>query len=139
VGAKDKVGLAVVGARPYVERIAQDPELHEHVKSAFGSAQKIYAELAAGGPRVDTARRLASDADLQNELRKAVGELRRAGARARGEEQSHTTRNATLLVVGIVLGILFNPATGPETRRWLKDKLFGAEEPFEYSTNGEAA
>jgi hypothetical protein len=40
----------------------------------------------------------------------------------------------SLLLTGIALGVLFNPATGPETRRWLKDKLFGREEPFEYES-----
>ena len=30
-----------------------------------------------------------------------------------------------LLLIGVVVGLLFNPVTGPETRRWLKDKLFG--------------
>jgi hypothetical protein len=37
----------------------------------------------------------------------------------------------TLLMAGIALGVLFNPATGPDTRRWLKDKLFGPEQPFD--------
>ena len=32
----------------------------------------------------------------------------------------------------IVLGILYNPATGPETRQWLKEKVFGPDETFEY-------
>ena len=37
-----------------------------------------------------------------------------------------------MLLAGIALGILFNPMTGPETRRWLKDKIFGEEEEFGY-------
>jgi hypothetical protein len=38
-----------------------------------------------------------------------------------------------------VVGLLFNPATGPETRRWVKDKLFGGDDEFgfdEQSGNG---
>src|SRR3712207_7097341 len=35
------------------------------------------------------------------------------------------------LTIGITLGVLFNPMTGPDTRRWLKEKIFGPEE-FEY-------
>jgi hypothetical protein len=31
-----------------------------------------------------------------------------------------------------VIGILFNPVTGPETRRWLKDRIFGEDEEFGY-------
>ena len=33
-----------------------------------------------------------------------------------------------LLLTGIVLGLLFNPVTGPQTREWLSDKVFGAGE-----------
>jgi hypothetical protein len=28
------------------------------------------------------------------------------------------------------VGLLYNPVTGPETRRWLKDKLFGGTDEF---------
>ena len=58
------------------------------------------------------------------------GEGAVAGERAQGK-QSHAGRNVTLLMAGIALGVLFNPATGPDTRRWLKDKLFGPEQPFD--------
>jgi hypothetical protein len=68
---------------------------------------------------------------MQKELRKAVEELREAGRRVQGAGESHTGRNATLLLIGITIGVLFNPATGPDTRRWLKDKLLGPEQPFE--------
>jgi hypothetical protein len=50
-------------------------------------------------------------------------------------KDSHTGRNASLLLAGIALGVLFNPATGPDTRRWLKDRLFGPEQPFESYNN----
>ena len=30
------------------------------------------------------------------------------------------------------LAWLFNPLTGPETRRWLKDRIFGEAEEFGY-------
>jgi hypothetical protein len=32
--------------------------------------------------------------------------------------------------VGIALGILFNPWTGPETRRWLKELVAGSDDEF---------
>jgi len=128
---KEKVGGAVDTARPYVERLARDEELHDHVKKAYDSARKIYDELIGDRGTTGMAMRVARDKDLQSELRRAVEELRRAGQHARGKE-GHTSRNVSLLFVGIALGVLFNPATGPDTRRWLKDKLLGPEEPFEY-------
>ncbi|HUG35736.1 MAG TPA: hypothetical protein VML54_02230 [Candidatus Limnocylindrales bacterium] len=131
---KDKVGEAVDTARPYVERIAHDDDLHDHVKKAYDSARRIYDELLGDRGTTGMALRVARDKDLQNELKKAVEELRQAGRHVQGRE-SHTGRNATLLMTGIALGVLFNPATGPDTRRWLKDRIFGPEQPFEYQSN----
>ncbi len=131
---KEKVGGAVETARPYVERLAKDDELHDHVKKAYESARKIYDEVIGPAGATAVAMRVAKDKDLQDELRKAVEELREAGKHARGDE-SHTGRNLTLLVAGITLGVLFNPMTGPETRKWVKEKVFGPEEPFEFQSS----
>jgi deoxyribodipyrimidine photolyase-like uncharacterized protein len=131
--AKDRMNDAVDAARPYVERLARDEELHDNVKHAYESARRIYAELL-GDRGTGVALKVARDKDLQKELRKAVEELRQAGQRVQGKD-SHTGRNASLLLAGIALGVLFNPATGPDTRRWLKDRLFGPEQPFEAYNN----
>jgi hypothetical protein len=132
--AKDRMNDAVDAARPYVERLARDEELHDNVKHAYESARRIYAELLGDRGTTGVALKVARDKDLQKELRKAVEELRQAGQRVQGKD-SHTGRNASLLLAGIALGVLFNPATGPETRRWLKDRLFGPEQPFEAYNN----
>ena len=131
---RDKVYGAVDVARPYAERLARDDELHEHVKNAYASARTIYDELLGSRGAQALATRVAQDKDMQSELKKAVEELRRAGERVQGKS-SHSKRNFTLLLAGITLGILFNPATGPETRKWLKEKVLGPEQPFEYRPN----
>jgi hypothetical protein len=136
VNAKERVGDAVETARPYVERLAQDEELHDHVKRAYESARRIYDDLLGDRGTTGMALKVARDKDIQDELRSAVVELRKAGERAQGK-RSHTGRNMTLLLTGITLGVLFNPATGPNTRRWLKDKIFGPEQPFESYQSGE--
>ena len=33
-----------------------------------------------------------------------------------------------LLFAGIALGVLFNPVTGPATRKWLADAVFGGDD-----------
>jgi hypothetical protein len=136
--AKDRVTDAVDSARPYVERIAKDEDLHDNVKRAYESARRIYDDLLGDRGTTGMAFKVARDKDIQNELKKAIEELRSAGRRAQGK-QAHSGRNATLLLAGIALGVLFNPATGPDTRRWLKDKLFGPEQPFEsYNQSNES-
>jgi hypothetical protein len=42
-----------------------------------------------------------------------------------------------LLMTGIALGVLFNPATGPQTRDWLRKNVLGDDGPQDYSgSNG---
>src|SRR5439155_22569668 len=48
---------------------------------------------------------------------------------------SHKSRNL-LLVTGIAVGIfLFNPMTGSDARKWLKETVFGDEDDFGYQGN----
>jgi hypothetical protein len=128
---RERVNEAVDTARPYMERLAKDEELHEHVKKAYESARRIYDDVIGPTGATAIAMKVARDKAIQYELRRTVEELREASRRARGED-SHTGRNITLLLTGIAIGVLFNPLTGPETRKWLREKAFGPEEPFEY-------
>ena len=125
-------------AKPQVERVAKDEKFQKHVREAYGSARTIYDELfleaaePTGGKARQIAAKLASDPDLQDELRNAIHELRGASVRAKkAAKPSHKGRN-TVLLSGILIGVLYNPKTGPETRKWLKEKVFGPEETFEF-------
>ncbi len=128
---RDKVNDAVETARPYVERLATDDELHEHVKRAYESARQIYDDVIGPATATGMARKVAGDKDVQDQFRTALEELREASRRMRGE-QSHTGRTMTLLITGIAVGVLFNPISGPETRRWLKEKILGPDTSFEF-------
>jgi hypothetical protein len=121
--AKDRIE----DAKPYVKRALQDEELRENLRSAFASARDVYDELLGNRGVTGIATKVASDEDIQDQLRSAIQDLRKAADRIQGRE-SHKSRNSTLLLVGIAIGILFNPLTGPETRRWLKDRIFGEDE-----------
>jgi hypothetical protein len=127
--AKDRIQ----DAKPYVKRALQDEELRENLRSAFASARDFYDELLGNRGMTGIATKVASDDDIQDQLRSAIQDLRKAADRIQGRE-SHKSRNSTLLLTGIVLGILFNPMTGPETRRWLKDRIFGEDEEFGYGS-----
>ena len=135
--AKDRVS----DVRPYVERALQDEEVRDHVKSAFLSAKDVYNELLGGRGATAVAVRAATDEDIHERLRETLDELRSAADKVQAKED-HTTRNIVLLLFGIVLGVLFNPFTGRQTRDWLKDKAFGPEQTFSYeeqSGNGSPA
>jgi hypothetical protein len=125
--AKDRVQ----DVKPYVKRAIQDEELRDNLRSAFATARDVYDELIGNRGVTGVATKVASDKDIQDQLRSAIQDLRSAADRVQGNE-GHKGRNSTLLLAGIALGILFNPMTGPETRRWLKDRVFGDDEEFGY-------
>jgi hypothetical protein len=141
INTKDKVADAAASARPYVERAIRDKELRDNVRNAYSSARAVYDELASRRRVSDAATRLAGDKDLQDEIRSVVDELRNAAGRVKdvkrgAPEPGRAAWNSLLLFVGIALGILLNPITGPAVRRMLARKLFGSGNGFVYQGNG---
>jgi hypothetical protein len=121
----------VSDVKPYVKRAIQDEELRENLRSAYATAREVYDELIGNRGVSGVATKVANDKEIQDQLRSAIQDLRNAANRIQGQD-THKGRNSSLLLVGIALGILFNPVTGPETRRWLKDRVFGEDEEFGY-------
>jgi hypothetical protein len=135
---KDKVSDAAGTVKPYVDRALHDEELRESVRNAYESARTVYNELIGRRGVSGFATRIATDKDIQDELRATITELRRAADRVQGREP-HKSRNGALLFVGIVLGILFNPVTGGPTRKWLSDRLFGGDDFTYQGGNGSSS
>lgn len=121
--AKDRLS----DAKPYVARALQDEEVRENVKSAIAAAREIYDELIGGRRPTAVAARVATDKEIQDNLRSAIDDLKKAATRVQGKKE-HSSRNATLLLTGIVLGVLFNPITGAQTRGWISEKILGESE-----------
>ena len=121
---KDKLYDTADTMRPYVDRALHDEDLHDNLKQAFAGARQVYEELLGNRNLTSTAMRAATDKEIQENLKKTVDELRSAAARMQGKED-HSGRNKMLLLTGITLGILFNPKTGPATRKWLMDRVAG--------------
>jgi hypothetical protein len=132
---KEKVSDAAGTVKPYVDRAIHDEELRDNLRNAYAAAREVYDELIGRRDPVSVARRVATDKDIQDSLRRAVEELRGAADRVQGGRETHKGRNTMLLLSGIAIGILFNPVTGAGTRKWVKESLLGGGDDFGYDSS----
>lgn len=125
---KDKAIDTATTVKPFVERALGDEKLRDDLQNAFATAKKVYDDLV-GAKSVDKAAGKVLDKKLHKDLREAVEDLQDAALRLQGKKKGgHTGRR--IMIAGLALGILFNPVTGPETRRWLKDLVTGGSDDF---------
>ena len=125
--------------RPYVERAMNDEKLRREVLRAVGTARELYDELVSDRDRpIMIASRVATDDDIRDKLREAIDDLRSASDRLQGKRERSSMRSSTLLIAGITLGILFNPVTGAETRRFIRDLMSSGDSHagHDHGTNG---
>ena len=127
-----KAGKAAAGARnnPYVQRLIDDPELRENVRQAFDSARHAYKRMNNGKP---PAKALMEDKKIHRDLRDASESLREAADQLRGKRRKRRHRLRRLMLLAIVGGIVAL-AVSEGARKTVLDKLFGAEEDFEYTS-----
>jgi adenylosuccinate synthase len=144
MAAKKKAAKAGAGAvaagkaarsNPYVQRLAEDEELRNNLRTAFDSARKAYTRMSNGkGP----VKAVTEDKKTQKELRQAAASLREAAESLRGRRRKRRRgRMLLVLTIGAGLALVMNEGL----RKKVLDALFGAEEEFEYtgSTTPDAA
>src|SRR3954449_5759444 len=132
--AKAGTGAVAAGkaatSNPYVQRLAQDEELRDNLRTAYESARKAYSRMSNGkGP----AKALLDDKKTQKELKEAASSLKEAADALRGAKAKKKRRRGglfTLLLVGGVAALVLNEGL----RKKVLDVLFGAEEEFEYTS-----
>ena len=129
-----KMRTAAGSARPYVERALTDEEFRDNLRAAFTAAKQVYDELVPPKGVTQLAGKVARDEDIQESVKRAVLELRNAADRLQEEaegRQGHRFRNLLLIMLGIAIGVFFNPFTGADTRRWVKGRVGGGEFSFD--------
>jgi hypothetical protein len=124
--ARDIVGSA--GDNPYVRRLMEDEELRDSFRSAFDAAKDAYERLSRNGNVIDTA---IDDKKVHKDLKSAAENLREASNRLRGQEKKRRWGRLILIALaGATLALVFSEGL----RKAVLDKLFGAEEEFEYTS-----
>ncbi|MGH2986254.1 MAG: hypothetical protein ACRDLO_06165 [Solirubrobacterales bacterium] len=124
--ARDAVGAA--GDNPYLRRLMEDEELRDSVRSAFDAAKDAYARLSRNGSVIDTA---IDDKKVHKDLKQAAENLREASNRLRGKERKR--RWGRVIIIGLA-GAALAMVLSEGLRKAVLDKLFGAEEEFEYTS-----
>jgi hypothetical protein len=124
-----KAGEAASSLRsnPYVQRLIDDDELRENLRDAVEAARDAYARISNGkGPTA-----ILEDKKVQKDLRQAAESLREASEQLRGKrKKSRLGRIILIALLGAIIAVLLSE----DIRKALLDKLFGAEEEFEYSS-----
>jgi hypothetical protein len=127
-----KAGEAASSLRsnPYVQRLIEDEDLRENIREAFESARDAYARIANGkGP----AKALMDDKKVQRDLRKAAESMREASYQLRGKRRKRRLSLGRLVLIALIgagLALLLSE----ELRKAVLDRVFGAEEEFEYTS-----
>src|SRR4051794_21656981 len=124
--ARSAVGSAA--DNPYLRRLMEDDELRSSVRDAFEAARDAYDRLSSNGSVVDTA---IDDKKLHKDLKETAENLRDASNRLRGKQSERRWGRIILIgLVGATLAIIISE----DLRKAVLDKLFGAEEEFEYTS-----
>jgi hypothetical protein len=136
--AKGAAGAVAAGkaaaSNPYVNRLIEDEELRENLRTAYESARKAYSRMSNGkGP----AKALLDDKKTQKELQHAASSLKEAADSLRGSKRTKKRKRRGGLIL-LLVGAGAALALSEGLRKKVLDALFGAEEEFEYTSTTSA-
>ena len=135
MGARSTTGKAgdaakSVASNPYVKRLVEDEELRDNIRVAFEAAKDAYARMSNGkGP----AKSLLDDKKVHRDLNEAAKSFKEAADAIRGRRKKSGFGLGKALLVAI-LGAALVLILSEDARNMVLDKLFGAEEEFEYTS-----
>ena len=119
-------GLA---ANPYVKRLIEDEELRDNIRDAYDSARERLRAPAT------TARRRHRPCWTTRRSTRTCGRPPRTCAtrRTRSAQEERSAAGRRLLAVAVA-GAVLALVLSEDARKAVLDKLFGAEEEFEYTS-----
>ena len=120
----------------YVQRLMEDEDLRENLRTAFASARTVFDRMSGKGP----AKAVMDDRKTQRELRTAASSFREAADSLRGVKRKRQRRRRGSLLLVLLAGAGVALALNEDLRRKALDLAFGAEEEFEYTaaTSGDS-
>jgi hypothetical protein len=119
-----------VASNPYVRRLLEDEELRQNIRVAFEAAKDAYARMSNGkGP----AKAILDDKKVHRDLSTAAESFKDAADAIRGRRSGGGFGLGKALLVGIV-GAALVLILSEDARNAVLDRLFGAEEEFEYTS-----
>ena len=133
--AKAGTGMWAAGKavrnNPYVERLVEDEELRNNLRTAFESTRRAYERIADGrGPQA-----IVDDKKTQRQLKDAAGSLREAADALRGAKRRRKGKRRGGMLLLALVGTVAAVALNEGLRKKVLDLVFGAEEEFEYSSS----
>jgi hypothetical protein len=122
----------VTKASPYIQKLIEDGELRENVRTLLDSSKSAYTRLSNGKA---PAKALLEDKKLQRDLRQALEAARSASAALSEAPKKRTRRKRGLRrrVMILLVGSMIALAMSEKLRSKVLDTLFGAEEEFQYT------
>jgi hypothetical protein len=120
-----------VASNPYVRRLLEDEELRQNIRVAFEAARNAYGRMSNGkGP----AKAVMDDKKVQRDLRTAAESLRDASQQLRGRRTRRRKFGLGKVLLVAIIGAALVLILSEDARNAVLDRLFGAEEEFEYTS-----
>jgi hypothetical protein len=120
-----------VASNPYVRRLLEDDELRQNIRVAFEAARNAYGRMSNGkGP----AKAVMDDKKVQRDLRTAAESLRDASQQLRGRRTGRRKFGLGKILLVAIIGAALILILSEDARNAVLDRLFGAEEEFEYTS-----
>ncbi|MDP8943517.1 MAG: hypothetical protein M3N16_05290 [Actinomycetota bacterium] len=144
MAAKNRAARAGAGAvaagkaarnNEYIQRLLEDDDLRDNLRTAFQSARTAFDRISGKGP----AKALIDDKKTRRELKETASSLREAAEALRGAKVKRKRRRRGGLLLLLVAGAGVALAVNEDLRNKALDLVFGAEEEFEYTATSDGS